>query len=346
MKNMSGGQKSCCSPSRGGSGAERIGAYDGCVQASDAGMVQLSGGRFNMGTEDREGFPEDGEGPVRPVEVSPFSIDRHAVTNAEFRQFVAATGYRTDAETFGWSFVFGLFLSEKEKRRALDSVPGTPWWLVVDGAAWNHPEGPGSTVDRMDHPVVHVSWNDAMAYCSWAGKRLPTEAEWGVCRPWRAGRKRYPWGTNCCLEAGTCATYGRANSRISIRWRMDISGRHLWHPSRPMDMDSITFPAMYGNGAWTISRETIGMQRARGRSSVAVPIYAIVPTATGIASPPVPSIHRTARQATWDSAVRWMSMTLIHSTRVGPGGRPGHSEFGCYCLYIDDRVNYLPQLSK
>ncbi len=148
-----------------------------------------------MGTEDQDGFPQDGEGPVREVLLDSFHIDETTVTNRQFAAFIKATGYRTDAERFGWSFVFWMLLTDKVLRREPKTVLDAPWWCVIEGACWDRPEGPGtSIVHRLDHPAVHVSWNDAMAYCQWAGKRLPTEAEWECAARGGLEKKRYPWG--------------------------------------------------------------------------------------------------------------------------------------------------------
>lgn len=154
-------------------------------------LTAIPGGVFEMGT-DRPLYPQDGEGPARQVTVSEFRLAARPVTNHEFASFVEETGYRTDAERIGWSFVFEGMNPPPDA--VVGRSAGASWWLGVTGAAWRSPKGPGSSLDDLGHhPVVHVSWFDAVAYCQWVGGRLPTEAEWEHAA--KAGSEAtYPWG--------------------------------------------------------------------------------------------------------------------------------------------------------
>ncbi|XP_027726218.1 inactive C-alpha-formylglycine-generating enzyme 2 isoform X2 [Vombatus ursinus] len=150
----------------------------------DNSMVQLPGGTFQMGTNSPDG--KDGEGPTREVTVKPFAIDKYPVTNRDFREFVRQKKYLTEAESFGWSFVFEDLVSDELKKKVTQKL---------------EPAGPGSGIrDRLDFPVLHVSWNDAQAFCAWRGKRLPTEEEWEFAARGGLKGRLYPWGNQFQLN--------------------------------------------------------------------------------------------------------------------------------------------------
>ncbi len=178
--------------------------------SSIADMVLIPGGIFEMGGDNNQADAD--ELPKHRVQVSSFYMDITEVTNAQFKKFVDATGYITTAEKKpDWeelkktlpggtprppdSVMVAASLVFKSSNTPVDLNDYSQWWSWVKGADWKHPEGPNSSIsNRENFPVVHVSWDDAMAYCKWAGKRLPTEAEWEFAARGGLINNIYPWG--------------------------------------------------------------------------------------------------------------------------------------------------------
>ena len=169
-------------------------------------MVELPGGRFTMGTD--EGFPY--EGPAHVVELDPFWIDRYEVTVARFALFIAATGYQTEAESFGWSGVFDASAGE---------------WQRIDGATWRQPEGPDAPAPLASEPVTQVSWNDAVAYCRHRGRRLPTEAEFEFAARGGARESTFPWGEEPVHEGRFLANVWQGPFPVEDRGEDGFRGR-------------------------------------------------------------------------------------------------------------------------
>jgi formylglycine-generating enzyme len=195
----------CCIPQREGKApvAALSTAGSGTARSPASNLVQISACTFTIGNEFTDAVAADGEGPVRRVSLDAFSIAATTVTNREFGDFVRATRYVTDAERHGYSFVFYLQVPSERRARVRQVVKDLPWWLPTTDASWQRPEGPGSQIyERLNHPVVHVSWNDAQAYCAWAGARLPTEAEWECAARGGVVGRRFPWGDDLTAPDG------------------------------------------------------------------------------------------------------------------------------------------------
>lgn len=202
------------------SGAALTISVDGSGLRHRIEQVVVPAQTFRMGDSRGDENRGDGETPVHEVTLTEFSIDATSVTNDDFARFVDSTGYRTDAETWGFSAVFHLVIAAPEED-LMGAPPGTPWWRGVKGASWRRPGGRDTSVDgRGDHPVVHISWNDAVAFCDWAGRSLPTEAQWEAASRGGLDGARFPWGDD--PHGSPSVAPPTTRPRPGEPWRMNI----------------------------------------------------------------------------------------------------------------------------
>lgn len=191
------------SPASISSGSAELRAVSAADVAGSRLWCEIPSGTFIMGNEGPDAVAGDQEGPLRPVTLNAYRVAATTVTNREFSEFVRATRYITESESAGVSFVFYLQIPPATRQNLRRIVSGLPWWLPIEHASWQRPEGPGSHVQyRLDHPVVHVSWNDAMAYCAWSGTRLASEAEWECAARGGLQGKPFAWGDDLYDDQG------------------------------------------------------------------------------------------------------------------------------------------------
>jgi formylglycine-generating enzyme required for sulfatase activity len=187
------------------------------------GMALIPSGTFTMGGRSTQAYAD--EFPNHEVSISSFYMDSHEVTNEEFKLFVKATGYKTIAERdIDWeemkktlapgvtkphdSLLKAGSLVFKQTEAPVNLEDYSQWWSWTTGANWQHPEGPESSIaNRMNHPVVHIAWDDANAYAKWANKRLPTEAEWEWAAQGGNSEQIYPWGNTTVEKAFDLANF-------------------------------------------------------------------------------------------------------------------------------------------
>jgi len=230
--------------------------------------ILIPGGKAMIGTRNAI-IVADGESPVRRQTLRSFLIDDTAVSNKRFAEFIDDTGYQTDAERLGWSFVFYGHLPDGDARDETRGVDAASWWRQVYGASWRHINGPDSdTISKDDHPAVHISHNDAVAFANWAGGRLPTEAEWEHAARGGQGDVKFPWGDSepddsnflpCNIWQGNFPHYNTA-----------ADGYSATAPVRSFEANAYGLYNMMGNAwEWTASPYIVRSVKTRARKHAA-----------------------------------------------------------------------------
>ncbi|MBX7491905.1 formylglycine-generating enzyme family protein [Qipengyuania sp. 1NDW9] len=226
-------------------------------------MIRLGGGEFSMGSD--RFYPE--EAPVRRVRISPFWIDETPITNRQFKAFVDATGYRTEAEIPPDPKLYPGMPAEMARAGSLVFAPTEEggsladhhyWWRFEFGAFWRQPFGPGDSIEeRMDHPVVHVSYKDAAAYAKWAGKSLPTEAEWEFAARGGHEQRDYQWGEELAPAGVMLANYWQGTFPTQNTLEDGFFGTS---PARQFPPNDFGLYDMIGN-VWEWTKDWYGQPR-------------------------------------------------------------------------------------